>query len=87
MKQPQIFQNRKVVSIQSHSDKLIVITIAPQPLPNCYPELYYWFVCDREYSILADNTHDNGIDSEADAIAFERNCVPFNCLGSFPSTS
>jgi hypothetical protein len=68
MKQPQIFQNRKVVSIHPHGDKLIVITSAPQ-------ELYYWFVCDREYSILADNTHDNGIDSEVDAIAIATNVI------------
>jgi hypothetical protein len=68
MKQPQVFQNRKVVSIHPHNGKLIVITVDSQ-------DLYSWFVCDREYSILSDNTHDCGIDSEADAIAIAKNVI------------
>lgn len=68
MQKPEVFQNCKVVSIHPHNNKMLVITIDSQ-------DLYFWFVCDCEYSILADNTHDCGCDSEADAIAIAKNTI------------
>lgn len=62
-------------TIHAHGDKKIVITIAPQPLDDCYPEVYHWYIYDLQGEILSDNTHDYGCESQEEAIAIAKNLI------------